>query len=139
MTSAMDLHGAAHVARYLETDGEDGYAWHAGTTILILFTTGRTTGRTRSHALIFRPHGDAYLVVASNGGSATPPAWFLNLEADPRVEVQVKGERFAARARVATPDEKPALWAEMLDAWPDYATYQTRTDRDIPVVVLDRA
>ncbi|MEU4561632.1 nitroreductase family deazaflavin-dependent oxidoreductase [Actinoplanes sp. NPDC023936] len=139
MTSAIDLHGAPHVARYLETDGEDGFYWRNGTTILILFTKGRKSGEERSHALIFREHGDAYLVVASKGGTDAPPAWFVNLAADPSVEVQIKGERFPATARVATPDEKPEMWAKMTEVWPDYDEYQTKTSREIPVVVLERA
>jgi deazaflavin-dependent oxidoreductase (nitroreductase family) len=139
MASAMDLHGAPHVARYLETNGEDGYHWRNGTTILLLFTKGRKTGEQRSNALIFQPWGDAYLIVASKGGADEPPAWFLNLEADPEVEVQVKGDRFRARARVATAAEKPAVWAEMTKAWPDYDNYQRQTSRQIPVVVLERA
>ncbi|WP_337061267.1 nitroreductase family deazaflavin-dependent oxidoreductase [Kineococcus sp. G2] len=138
MTSATDLHGDPHVERYLETNGEDGYLWRNGTTILILFTKGRKSGEQRSHALIFRQHGDAYLVVASKGGSDAPPAWFLNLQADPDVEVQVKGERFRARARVATPEEKPRMWASMVEVWPDYEDYQRQTSREIPVVVLER-
>jgi deazaflavin-dependent oxidoreductase (nitroreductase family) len=138
MTSATELHGPPHVERYLETDGEVGFHWRNGTTILILFTTGRKSGERRSHALIFREYGDAYLVVASNGGSTAPPAWFVNLAADPNVEVQVKGDRFRATARVATPAEKPRMWAEMVRAWPDYDAYQTRTSREIPVVVLER-
>jgi deazaflavin-dependent oxidoreductase (nitroreductase family) len=139
MSSATFLHGPPHVARYLETDGEDGFYWQNGTTILILFTKGRKSGEERSHALIFREHGDDYLVVASKGGATAPPAWFVNLEADPNVEVQIKGERFRARARVATPAEKPEMWAKMTEVWPDYDEYQKKTDREIPVVVLERA
>ena len=139
MSSATDLHGDPHVERYLETAGEDGFHWRNGTTILILFTKGRKSGQQRSHALIFREHGDAYLVVASNGGTDAPPAWFLNLQADPAIEVQVKGDRFPATARVATPAEKPEMWAKMTEVWPDYDEYQTKTDREIPVVVLERA
>ncbi|GAA3395660.1 nitroreductase family deazaflavin-dependent oxidoreductase [Cryptosporangium minutisporangium] len=140
MTSALDLHGTPHVERYLETNGEDGYYWRNGTTILLLFTKGRKSGQQRTHALIYKPHGDnAYLVVASKGGTDEQPAWFLNLEADPNVEVQIKGERFPARARVATPEEKPAMWASMVEAWPDYDEYQKKTAREIPVVVLERA
>ncbi len=138
MTTAADLHGPAHVERYLETDGEDGYYWRKGTTTLLLFTKGRKSGQSRIHALIFRPWGDAYLVVASKGGADEPPAWFRNLEAAPDVEVQIKGDRFRARARVATAEEKPAMWAEMVSVWPDYENYQTRTSREIPVVVLER-
>jgi deazaflavin-dependent oxidoreductase (nitroreductase family) len=139
MVSAIELHGDPHVARYLETDGEDGYHWRNGTEILILFTTGRKSGEQRSHALIFREHNGAYLVVASKGGAAAPPAWFVNLQADPQVEVQIKGDRFPATARVATADEKPAMWAKMVEVWPDYDEYQTKTDREIPIVVLERA
>src|SRR5690348_16501632 len=137
--TATDLHGAPHVERYLETNGEQGYFWRNGTEILILFTRGRKSGQQRSHALIFREHDGAYLVVASKGGSDAPPAWFVNLQADPDVEVQIKGERFRATARVATPAEKPEMWAKMAEVWPDYDEYQKKTDREIPVVVLDRA
>lgn len=138
MTSSIDLHGDPHVARYLETNGEDGYHWRNGTTILLLFSKGRKSGEERSHALIFRPFGDVYTVVASKGGAEQPPAWFLNLQADPNVEVQIKADRFRAVARVATPEEKPAMWASMVEAWPDYDAYQKKTSREIPVVVLER-
>lgn len=138
MSTATDLQGPAHVQRYLETDGAEGYNWRDGTTILLLFTKGRKSGTERINALIFRPWQDAYLVVASKGGAPEPPSWFLNLQADPDVQVQIKGDRFAARARVATPDEKPATWQEMTASWPAYDDYQRRTTRDIPVVVLER-
>ena len=133
------LFGAEHVQRYVETDGEEGYDWHRGTTILILTTTGRRTGRQHSTPLIYRPYGDAFLVVASKGGSPAPPQWYLNLQADPNVQVQIKGERFAARARTARPEEKPAMWQHMTEVWPDYDAYQAKTEREIPVVVLERA
>ena len=90
------LFGQDHVKRYVETDGEEGHDWQ-GTTTLILTTTGRRTGEQRSTPLIYQPDGDAYLVVASKGGADEPPAWYLNLEADPEVHVQVRGDRFAAR------------------------------------------
>ena len=139
MTSATYLHGPAHVARYLETDGEDGFHWRKGTTTLILFTRGRKSGEERSHALIFREHEGRYLIVASKGGAPEPPAWFVNLKADPHVEVQIKGDRFPAVAREATPEEKPELWAIMTQAWPDYENYQKKTSRQIPVVILERS
>ena len=138
MTNSSFLHGDPHVARYLETDGEDGYHWRNDTEILVLFTKGRKSGEERSHALIFRPYGEAYTVVASKGGAEQAPAWFLNLQADPHVEVQIKGERFAAVARVATPEEKPGVWATMVEAWPAYDSYQKKTSRELPVVVLER-
>jgi deazaflavin-dependent oxidoreductase (nitroreductase family) len=133
------LYGDEHVDRYLATDGEEGYDWVNGTTILILFTKGRKSGEERRHALIYRDYDDKYLIVASKGGAPEPPAWFRNLEANPDVEVQVKGDRFRAHARVATPEEKPAMWQHMTEVWPDYDEYQKKTDREIPVVVLVRA
>jgi deazaflavin-dependent oxidoreductase (nitroreductase family) len=132
------LFGAEHVRRYVETDGEEGHDWR-GTTTLILTTTGRRSGERHSTPLIYQRHGDAYLVVASKGGSDRPPAWYLNLEADPEVDVQVKGDRFRARARTAGPDEKPELWRTMTATWPAYDDYQRKTEREIPVVVLERA
>lgn len=138
MADASELFGPSHVARYLETDGDEGYVWRNGTTILLLFTKGRKSGEERINPLIFQPHGNDFLVVASKGGTDQPPAWFLNLEAEPDAEIQVKGDRFPVRARVATAAEKPELWAKMVEVWPDYDDYQERTSREIPVVVLER-
>ena len=132
------LFGQEHVQRYLETDGEVGHEWQ-GTTTLILTTTGRKSGQQRQSPLIYQQDGDSYVVVASNGGDPKPPSWYLNLSADPDVQVQVKGDRFAARARTAAPDEKPRLWQLMAAVWPAYDDYQRKTDREIPVVVLERA
>jgi deazaflavin-dependent oxidoreductase (nitroreductase family) len=132
------LFGQEHVDRYRATDGEDGHDWN-GTQVLILTTKGRRSGEERSTPLIYGPHGDDYLVVASKGGAPEHPAWYLNLAADPEVEVQVRGDRFAARARTATAEEKPELWSTMTATWPQYDEYQKKTDREIPVVVLERA
>jgi deazaflavin-dependent oxidoreductase (nitroreductase family) len=132
------LFGKKHVDRYRATDGEEGHDWQ-GTTVLILTTKGRRSGEQRSTPLIYQPHGDSYLVVASKGGADEPPAWYLNLDADPEVEVQVKGDRFPARARTADADEKPELWRTMTGTWPAYDEYQEKTSREIPVVVLERA
>jgi deazaflavin-dependent oxidoreductase (nitroreductase family) len=132
------LFGEEHVKRYQETDGEEGHDWR-GTTVLILTTTGRRSGQQRSTPLIYGRHGDDYLVVASKGGAAEHPAWYLNLSEHPEVTVQVRGDRFAARARTASADEKPELWRTMTEAWPAYDEYQEKTERDIPVVVLERA
>ncbi|HXA58642.1 MAG TPA: nitroreductase family deazaflavin-dependent oxidoreductase [Streptosporangiaceae bacterium] len=131
------LFGDEHVKRYRATDGAEGHDWQ-GTTVLLLTTTGRRTGQPRTLPLIYQKHGDDHLVVASKGGSDQPPAWYLNLEANPEVEVQVHGDRFTARARTATAAEKPELWKIMTATWPAYDEYQTKTDRDIPVVVLER-
>jgi deazaflavin-dependent oxidoreductase (nitroreductase family) len=131
------LFGDEHVTRYEETDGADGHEWQ-GTTALILTTTGRKSGQQRKSALIYQKFGDDYLIVASKGGADEPPLWYLNLEAQPEVQVQVKGDKFKARARIATAAEKPAMWDVMAQAWPSYNDYQKKTGREIPVVVLER-
>ena len=133
----MPLFGQEHVARYRASDGEEGHDWQ-GTQTLLLTTKGRKSGEPRTTPLIYARQGDAYTVVASKGGSDTPPAWYLNLSQDPDVEVQVKGDRFRARARTATAEEKPGFWQTMASEWPDYDSYQQRTEREIPVVVLER-
>jgi deazaflavin-dependent oxidoreductase (nitroreductase family) len=136
---ASDLHGAEHVRQYLATDGEYGHDWRKGSSTLLLTTTGSHSGEPRTTPLIYGRSGDDYLVVASHGGSKEPPAWYVNLQHDPDVEVQVLGDRFRARARTATAEERPAMWREMTSHWPDYDAYQRRTDREIAVVVLERA
>ena len=133
------LFGAEHVRRYRETDGEEGYIWRRGTTILLLTTTGRRSGEERTTPLIYREVDGAYVIVASKGGSPEQPGWYLNLQDDPNVQVQIKGETFAAVARTAGPEERGRLWDLMHEVWPDYAGYQEKTDREIPVVVLERA
>jgi deazaflavin-dependent oxidoreductase (nitroreductase family) len=132
------LFGADHVKRYRETDGAEGHDWN-GTQALILTTTGRRSGEERSTPLIYGRSGDDYLVVASKGGADDPPAWYLNLQAHPDAEIQVLAERFKVRARDAAADEKPALWTTMVAEWPAYDEYQAKTEREIPVVVLERA
>lgn len=129
------LLGEEHVRRYQETDGEVGYLWN-GAPILLLTVTGRRSGTRRTRPLIFGTDGDDRLVVASMGGAPVHPQWYRNLEADPRAEIQVKGEHIPVVARTATAEEKPRLWAIMTGVWPNYDAYQARTDRDIPVVVL---
>lgn len=129
------LVGPEHVRRYRETNGEVGYIWN-GVPILLLTTTGRKSGQPRTNALIHGRDGSDYLVIASMGGAPTHPQWYLNLQADPAAEIQVKAERFQVTARTARDDQKPRLWQIMTGAWPNYDAYQTRTDRVIPLVVL---
>lgn len=131
------LFGQEHVERYQATDGEEGHDWEQGTSILLLTTTGRKSGEERTTPLIYGKSADDHLIVASNGGG-TPPAWFLNIGEGPEVKVQVKGDVFKARARTATADEKPEMWKTMAGHWPAYDDYQEKTDREIPVVVLER-
>jgi proline iminopeptidase len=134
-----------HLKRYIATDGADGYLWDASLgggqgmiPTLLLTTVGRKSGRDFTMPLIFGRAGDAYVVVASKGGAPAHPAWYLNLEANPSVRVQVKADKFAARARTTSGEERAALWTKMVAIYAPYALYQTKTDRQIPVVVLER-
>ena len=133
-----DLFGEKHVERYRETDGEEGYIWREGSTILLLTTTGRNSGNESTTPLIFGLDGDNPVIVASKGGAPEHPGWYRNLRKTPQVGVQIKGERFAARARDAQGEERDRLWRVMNGIWPHYDEYQTKTEREIPVVVLER-
>ena len=136
---ATKLHGPEHVRVYEETDGEVGHDWRKGSPILILTTTGRKSGDERKNALIYGMAGDDPMIVASKGGNPQHPAWYLNLRDEPEVKVQIKGDKFSARARDATAEERPELWKRMTEIWPDYDNYQEKTDREIPIVILERA
>lgn len=137
---------ADHMRRYLDTNGADGHYWDSTFAggpgplpTLLLTTVGRRTGEAQTLPLLYGKAGDAYVIVASKGGNPRHPAWFLNLEANPAVELQVVAERFPARARVASGAERSALWEQMAGMYPPYRDYQAKTTREIPVVVLDRA
>jgi deazaflavin-dependent oxidoreductase (nitroreductase family) len=134
----LTLIGDEHIRRYRETGGEVGYLWN-GVPTLLLTTTGRRTGAPRTSALIFARHGEDYLVVASMGGAPTHPQWYLNLTAQPQAEIQVQARRLPVVARTASKEEKPGLWSVVAGVWPNYDVYQSRTERDIPVVVLSPA
>jgi len=139
MSEAENLFGEEHVRRYRETGGEVGHVWRKGSKILLLTTKGRTTGEPRTTPLIYESDGDAYVIVASKGGAPDDPGWYRNLAKDPEVELQVKDEVFPAHARTASGDERERLWKLAARQWPDYDAYATKTDREIPVVVLERA
>jgi deazaflavin-dependent oxidoreductase (nitroreductase family) len=135
--SDFSLFGAEHVKKYVETNGEVGYVWN-GAPILILTTTGRKSGEERSTPLIFGRDGDDYVLVASQGGRPQHPHWYRNLVAQPEVQLQVKDDRFRARARTAEGEERDRLWRAMNEIWAPYDSYQEKTERVIPVVVLER-
>jgi deazaflavin-dependent oxidoreductase (nitroreductase family) len=131
------LFGPEHVRVYRETGGERGYHWR-GTTILLLTTTGRKSGEQRTTPLIHRTDADRWIIIASKGGTPEHPDWFKNLEADPEAEIEVLAQRIPVRASVAEGDERERLWKLMTEVWPDYDEYQSKTERTIPVVVLER-
>ena len=138
MSEAENLFGEEHVRRYRETGGEVGHEWKEGSTVLLLTTTGRTSGEPRTTPLIYAADGDRYVIVASKGGAPDDPGWYLNLSKTPEVELQVKDEVFRAQARVAEGDERERLWAKANEVWPHYQEYAQKTDREIPVVIFSR-
>jgi deazaflavin-dependent oxidoreductase (nitroreductase family) len=126
-----------HITEYVETDGEKGHEWR-GVHTLLLTTRGRKTGALHRTALIYGQDGDRYMIVASNGGAPKHPNWYLNLSANPEVELQVGADKFKARARTANAEEKPRLWEIMAKLFPNYIQYQEKAARQIPVVILER-
>jgi deazaflavin-dependent oxidoreductase (nitroreductase family) len=126
-----------HVREYLSTDGAQGHRFY-GHDALLITTVGRRSGIRRRTALYYGRDGDRYLLVASNGGSATHPAWYLNLLAHPELQVQVGAERFDAVARTANAEERPRLWDAMVKVFPTYARYQKGNSREIPVIIIER-
>ncbi|MBT2210771.1 nitroreductase family deazaflavin-dependent oxidoreductase [Actinomadura sp. NEAU-AAG7] len=132
------LYGPEHVRRYEETDGEVGHDWENGAPVLILTTRGRKSGVERKSPLIYQEHDGAYVLVASDGGAPVNPNWYQNLQAEPEVKVQVRGDRFTARARDASAAERAAVWSKMVAVWPNYEKYRKTVDREIPVVFLER-
>ena len=138
MSEAVQLFGEEHVRRYRETGGEVGHDWKEGSSVLLLTTTGRASGKPRTTPLIYARDGDRYVIVASKGGAPEDPGWYRNLRKTPEVELQVWDDVFRARARTAEGEERERLWEKANEVWPHYASYQERTDREIPVVVLER-
>lgn len=129
---------AEHVRRYLATDGRSGYR-EGGATNLVLSYTGRRSGRRYRTGLFFGEDGGRYVLVASGGAvTHTHPKWYLSIAAEPRVEVQILAERFAATARTAHGEERQRLWELMTRMAPVYHRYAAVTRREIPVVVLTR-
>ena len=136
-TTDDELFGPEHVRVYRETAGERGYHWR-GTTILLLTTTGRSSGEPRTTPLIHRTDGERWVVVASKGGAPNHPGWYENLRSDPSATIEVKGEEIPVVATTASGEERSRLWSLMTEVYPAYDDYQLRTDREIPVVVLTR-
>ncbi len=109
-----------------------------GRTVLLLHTTGARTGRPRTNPLVYLADGDRFAVFGSKGGAPTNPDWFHNLIAHPDVTIEVGTDTIPVRARVATGEERDDLWARQVQAVPTFAEYEEKTERTIPVVVLER-
>lgn len=125
-----------HIQTYVESGGTKGTLWNGYPTLLIT-TRGRKSGKLRRTALIYGQDGKNYLIVGSKGGAPNHPFWYLNLVKNPEVILQVGEDRFTARARTASSEEKPRLWQKMTKIFPLYIKYQAKTEREIPVVVLE--
>lgn len=133
----------ANVWLYRRTGGRLGGTWRIGAgrknpvPICLVEHRGRKTGKLRTTPLVYLVDGDRIVVVASQAGRPEHPMWYLNLLADPDVTVQIRDQRRRMRARVADADERAELWPRLVDLYADYDSYQSWTDRVIPVVVLE--
>ena len=104
--------------------------------VLLLTTTGRKTGKQRTLPLVYIMDGSAYVITASAGGAAKHPGWFFNIRSNPQATVQVKDKHITVTAEIAGPEKKPELWARLVEVAPNFAGYQKRTRREIPMVIL---
>lgn len=129
-----------HARRYQATEGAEGYDDNShGAPTLLLYTRGHRSGKEVTTPLYFAEQDGRYIVIASYGGADVDPDWYRNLEVNPNVEVQIRGDRFPATARTASAEEKRELWPLMAGPYPFYDDYQKGTERDIPVVILQRS
>lgn len=108
----------------------------SGAPVFLLTTRGRKTGRQRTIPLLYLADGDDLIIVGSQGGAPTHPAWYLNLKADPHAEAEIGTSRFAVRAQAVSEAERSALWPRLVALYPPYAAYQRRTSRQIPILRL---
>ena len=104
--------------------------------VLLLTTTGRKTGKQRTLPLVYIMDGSAYVITASAGGADKHPGWFFNIRSNPQATIQVKDKHIPVTAEIAGPEKKPELWARLVEGAPNFAGYQKRTSREIPMVIL---
>jgi F420H(2)-dependent quinone reductase len=126
----------AHVFGYRFTGGRIVGRWGKAP-ILLLTTRGRKSGRKRTTPVLYLDDGGHFVVVATNNGAPTHPEWYLNLVAKPQAEVQAGGESFAVEARTAGAEERATLWPRLLEIYGNYGRDQKRTERELPVVILE--
>ncbi len=128
---------AEHARRYIATAGQDD-GWDGPRPILLLYTTGRRSGDIRRNPLLFLEHENERYIVASYGGAAAHPLWFLNLRDDPRVQVRVNDDFYPAVAKLLTSEERAHIWPVLTARYTMFADYQSNTSREIPLVRLRR-
>jgi F420H(2)-dependent quinone reductase len=129
----------AHVALYRLTGGRFLLGPLGASRTVLVDQVGRRSGKQRTTPLLYLADGDDVVIVASKGGSHKHPAWWLNLREMDETMIQVGGERRRVSVRQATPEEKARLWPQLVEIWSDYASYQERTDREIPLAILSPA
>jgi deazaflavin-dependent oxidoreductase (nitroreductase family) len=129
---------AGHTAVYRATRGVVGHKFPGSPPMLLLDHVGAKSGKKRTSPLMYVRDGDDIVLVASKGGHPKNPAWFHNLKANPETTVQIGSEKRPVRARVATDEERKRLWPKAVETYSGYEGYRKRTDREIPLVVLER-
>jgi deazaflavin-dependent oxidoreductase (nitroreductase family) len=136
---------ADHLRAYNESGGREGHLWDSSAAggkgllpCLLLHCVGRRSGRAMVHPLIYGRDGDAYVIVGSKGGAETQPGWYFNLLAQPNVTIQVGTEEFQICARVIEGEERKRVWDQMVEIFPPYTDYQAKTQREIPIFMLER-
>ncbi|HEY4428721.1 MAG TPA: nitroreductase family deazaflavin-dependent oxidoreductase [Solirubrobacteraceae bacterium] len=127
----------AHATVYRATNGLVGHRFPGAPPMLLLDHVGARTGKLRTSPLVYADDGENVILVASKGGFPRNPAWFHNLMANPDVEVQIGSRRRPVHARVAEPAERERLWPKVVQVYGGYEDYQRRTEREIPLVVLE--
>lgn len=136
---------ADHMRRYLETNGADGHLWDSTPVggpgllpTLLLTTKGRKSGEPQTLPLLYGRTDKGFVIIGSKGGAPKHPGWYLNLQADPMVHVRVAAEHHDCRARLTSGEERTRLWDQMAKMYPPFVDYQAKTDREIPVIALDK-
>ena len=132
---ALKLGSGMHAGVYRATGGKL-FGRMGKSPILLLNTVGRKSGKKRTSPLLYVMDGDDFVVIASKGGAATHPAWYLNLMANPEATVEIGDREVQVEAEMADPEEKPRLWQKMVEMYPTYDDYQRKTEREIPLLLL---
>jgi deazaflavin-dependent oxidoreductase (nitroreductase family) len=132
---ALKLGSGAHAGVYRATGGKL-FGRMGKSPILLLNTVGRKTGRKRTSPLLYVMDGEGFVIIASKGGAAAHPAWYLNLRANPEATVEIGDREVQVEAEVADPEEKARLWQKMVEMYPAYDDYQRKTGREIPLLIL---